>query len=311
MMNNILVVGSVNIDLVVSTQCFPLVGETVLGGDLQTIPGGKGANQAFAAAMLGARTHMIANVGTDEFGQQSIDSLQSAGVDTSLITRASRPTGIAMITVDPSGNNTIVLAPGANATLDAQTALAKIPALNPGDIVLLQLEIPFETVEAVAAHAKQQGATVILDPAPFQPLPSSLLNNIDYLTPNQTEAAAMLHINERELQNLDSIKQAAIKILATGPAAVILKLGAQGCRLQSASCGDVIPGFIVKAVDTTAAGDTFNAAFAVALSEGKGPRAAAYFANAAAALSVTKSGAQGSIPTRAEVDKFFAAQRSL
>ena len=294
-------------DLIVPACRFPTAGETVQGRDLRIVPGGKGANQACAAAKLGALTHMLAQVGSDTFGNLGRRSLEEAGVDTSLIGISERSTGAALIVVRPDGENTIVISPGANETLEAPMALAKMPSIGPGDFVLLQLEIPLKTVEAVAKFSHDRGATVILDPAPIQPLPPTLLKCISYLTPNRTESAALLGIPESDLQDLNRVGEAAAKILAMGPRTVILKLGSGGCWLCGPEGSERVPGFSVTSVDTTAAGDVFNAAFAVALSEGAAPPQAARFGNAAAALSVTKMGAQSSIPDRAQTESFLAA----
>ena len=304
-MSNILVVGSFNMDIVVPARHFPAPGETVQGDDLRMVPGGKGANQAVAAARLGARTRIMAQVGADTFGRKGIESLQSTGVDTTLIGFSSRSTGAALITVRSDGENTIVLSPGANATLDSRTALARLPHFGRDTLILLQLEIPLETVEAIARHAHRADATIILDPAPIQSLPPALLQYVDYLTPNQTEAAALLGMAESDLHSIDAAHAASARILAMGPRAVILKLGEQGCWLATSGRSEHIPGFAVACVDTTAAGDVFNAAFAVGLSEGLAPAEAARFANAASAISVTRMGAQSSIPGRAETDAFL------
>ena len=293
-------------DLIVPTARFPSAGETVQGGDLRMVPGGKGANQACAAARLGARTILIAQAGKDAFGRQGIQSLQDAGVDTTFVGFSERSTGCALICVRPDGENTIVISPGANATLDPGMALAALAPLRQGDIVLLQLEIQLETVEAVASYAHGCGATVILDPAPVQSLPRTLLECVDFLTPNQSESAALLGLAGTELDNLKDVEQAAAAILAMGPRAVILKLGARGCFLAGQEASEHITAFPVDSVDTTAAGDVFNGAFAVSLSEGRPTREAAIFASAASALSITRAGAQSSIPDRAQTDQFLA-----
>jgi ribokinase len=250
---------------------------------------------------------MLAQVGNDSFGNLSRRSLEEAGVDTSLVGVSARSTGAALIVVRPDGENTIVISPGANETLEATIALAKMPAVGPGDFVLLQLEIPLETVEAIAKFSFDCGATVILDPAPVQPLPRPLLESISYLTPNRTECAALLGIAESDLQDLKLVGEAAEKVLAMGPHTVILKLGSEGCWLCGPGGSKHVPGFSVSSVDTTAAGDVFNAAFAVALSEGAIPWQALRFGNAAAALSVTKMGAQSSIPDRAQTERFLTS----
>ncbi len=254
---------------------------------------------------------LIAQAGKDPFGRQGIQSLQDAGVNTAFVGLSEASTGSALICVRPDGENTIVISPGANATLTPAIALAPLTSLRPCDIVLLQLEIPLETVEAVASYAHGCGAKVMLDPAPVQPLPRSLLKCVDFLTPNQSESAALLGIPGKALDNLDHIERAAEEMLEMGPRAVILKLGSNGCFLAGPEGREQIAAFPVASVDTTAAGDVFNGAFAVALSEGRLFRDAAIFASAASALSITRAGAQSSIPDRAQTDQFLASRMPL
>lgn len=296
----IYVVGSLNIDLVTRMDRLPRAGETIAGGDLAIFPGGKGANQACAAGKLGGRARMIGQTGADSFGDQLRASLRSAGVDTAGVGCSDRATGSACISVLPSGENAIVISPGANATVTPDVAVARLAGLGPGDLVLLQLEIPLETVAAVLEFAKTRGAVTILDPAPARDLPSELLRAVDYLTPNESEAASLLGSNAAD-------PSAASELRDLGPRAVILKLGAAGCFVCDPDFRGNIDGSAVRAVDTTAAGDTFNGAFAVALAEGLAVEAAARFANAAAAISVTRHGAQSSIPDRGEVKAFLAS----
>jgi ribokinase len=301
-MANIVVVGSANIDLVLHVDALPKRGETISGSDIALFPGGKGANQACAAAMLGARTVCVARVGQDAYGAMLMESLRQAGVDTSAVGRDRRPTGCASIYVLPDGDNSIVISPGANASLDPETALSHLKTLSEKDLVLLQLEIPMETVEAVLCRCKQAGATAVLDPAPARLLLPEVLQQVDYLTPNQTEAAVLLGCADEESIDIPQAARFARDLRKLGAACVVLKLGELGCYVESGTESCHVPGFPVSALDTTGAGDVFNAAFAVALSEGKNPLAAAQFANAAAALSVTRHGAQTSIPRRDAVD---------
>jgi ribokinase len=302
---HIWVVGSANMDLVLPVGRIPRAGETISGGDLALIPGGKGANQACAAGRLGAAVSMIAQVGEDAFGSALIRSLEAAGVDAAGVGRASLPTGCALIYVLPDGENSIVLSPGANAALDAATATARLGGLAPGDFVLLQLEIPLETVGAVAHAARTAGATTVLDPAPGRSLPPSLLRLMDYITPNQTEAAVLLGEPGNEIRGVSEAADAAAKLAQLSGAAIAIKLGRLGCFILSDTASAHIPAFPIEAVDATAAGDVFNAALAAGLSEGRPLTEAARFANAAAAISVTRRGAQSSIPDRAEVEAFL------
>ncbi|MEI9977296.1 MAG: ribokinase [Ignavibacteriota bacterium] len=305
--NKIVVVGSLNIDLVTQVDRLPRAGETVSGGDLTLFSGGKGANQAFAAARLGARSAMIGEVGDDAFGGHLLDVLRGGGVDVSGVGRSNRSTGSACISVLPSGDNAIVISPGANATLTPEVAVQRLRELDRGDIVLLQLEIPLETVEAVSELAAARGAIAILDPAPARPLPSTILRRVAYLTPNQSEAALLLGEKHLEIGDFKDAAEAARSLLKLGPSAVLLKLGTLGCFVATDDFFEGVAAFPVDAVDSTGAGDTFNGAFAVGLSNGMPIPDAARFANAAAALSVTRPGAQNSIPTRSEVMAFLQA----
>lgn len=304
MPKKIFVAGSLNIDLVTRLDRLPREGETVSGSDLTLIPGGKGANQACAAARLGGRSVMIGRIGSDPFGGHLLASLNAAGVDTSGVGTSPRATGAALISVLPAGENAIVISPGANATLTPEAALAGLAALEPGDLVLAQLEVPLETVEAVLAYAARAGAVTMLDPAPARPLSGGLLRHVTYLTPNQSEAALLLGHSEAEIRTFEEARQAASRLLDLGLRAVVLKLGSMGCFAATPEFTGGIEAFRVEAVDTTAAGDTFNGAFAVGLAEGMTVADAARFANAAAALSVTRPGAQSSIPSREEVAAF-------
>ena len=302
----IVVIGSLNADLVQQVARLPKPGETIFGGDLQTFSGGKGANQAFAAGRMGARASMIGQVGGDGLAALLLDSLRSADVRTDAIGTSDCSTGTAVIFVLPDGENVIVIAPGANATVSPAVAADRLGALRPGDYLLSQLEIPLDTVQAALVAAKARGAATVLDPAPARPLPAELLRHVDYLTPNETETLTLLGEPDGTLDADGAVERAARRILALGPKAAVLKLGARGCLIATAEDTVRVAGFKVDAVDTTAAGDTFNGAFATALADGRPAREAARFANAAAALSVTRPGAQSSVPTRREVESFLA-----
>ena len=297
----IFVVGSLNMDFVVQVGKLPAPGETVRGSDFVTVPGGKGANQACAAGNLGGRTAMIGRVGDDVFGEQLRASLARAGVSTAAVPATSGvATGVALIFVEKGGQNVIVIAAGANGMLsvsDVEQALGDAS----GGYLLLQLESPQETVERAAALARRIGMRVILDPAPARALPDLLLRSVDILTPNETEALILLGRPARPV-SLQEAPEVARALRERCPGAVILKLGENGAWLEDGKVSRHFPTIKVEAVDATAAGDTFNGALAVALAEGKPMPDAIGFANRAAALSVTRLGAQSSIPTRSEVD---------
>jgi ribokinase len=301
----IAVVGSLNMDFVVQVQALPRPGETVSGTNFETIPGGKGANQAVAAGRLGGRARMVGRVGDDVFGQKLVESLASAGVDASgVVVTPGTPTGVALIPVESGGQNQIVVAPGANGRLTPDDVARGLRGLA-GGLLLLQLESPLDAVERAAHIGREAGASVVLDPAPARELSEALLSNVAYLTPNENEAAALLG-RRQEALSLTEAPEAARALRARGPRTVILKLGAQGAYVDDGSGGRHFPAPRVDAVDATAAGDTFNGALAVALAEGRRLPDAVAFANVAAALSVTRRGAQASIPTRPEVDAKLA-----
>lgn len=299
---HILVVGSLNMDLVVQAPRHPQVGETVLGGGFGTFPGGKGANQAVAAARLGGRVRMIGRVGADAFGRQLIDSAAAAGVEVEFIRQdPEEPTGVALITVDPRGRNTIVVAPGANGRLAPQQLEECAQAFEGLAVLVLQLETPLETVKAAARMARERGAKVVLNPAPAQPLDDELLADVDYLIPNESELAL--------LSGRGDLASGVRVLLERGVRGLLVTLGEQGVLLAAEGGSRVIPAYKVEAVDTVAAGDAFVGAFAVGLVEGLAPEEAARLGNAAAAVSVTRRGAQPSLPTRAEVEEFLAGRR--
>ena len=303
----IVVTGSLNMDFVVAVDHLPAPGETVLGHDFKMIPGGKGANQACAAGKLGGAVKMIGRVGYDVFADHLKASLAAAGVDVSAVhSTRSQPTGVALIWVDSGGQNSIVVASGANGQLVASEVEAMCRVFEGAGYALFQLESPVETVTAALARARRLGLTTILDPAPARTLPAELLANVDILTPNESEACILLGRPVKRI-GVDDCEELGKALLALGPSTVIAKLGDQGCFLCDGETSRHFEPFRVNAVDTTAAGDTFNAALAVALSEGQPMASAIRFANAAAAISVTRMGAQSSAPGREEVDALLAS----
>lgn len=298
-MARIVVVGSLNMDLVLRAPHIPAPGETILASAFQMLPGGKGANQAYAAARLGAQVHMVGKVGYDLFGDRLRANLAAAGVNVSALrSTQSAATGVATITVDAQGQNSIVVAGGANLAWSPHEAESLRPVLRGARFVLLQLEVPLDFVAAVLSIARSENVSTVLDPAPAQPLSADLLSLVDYLTPNESEAALLTNL---QTNNPSETAQALHTI---GARQIILKLGAEGAYFSSATKSHHSPAPQVEAIDTTAAGDTFNAALAVALAEGQPIENALSFANRAAALSVTKPGAQSSAPTRQQVEAF-------
>lgn len=302
MQSAIVVVGSLNMDVVVQVPRIPTLGETVLGRDLAMVPGGKGGNQAFAAAKLGANVAMVGKVGNDAFGRELKQNLSKVGVDVSCIWEESKvSSGVALICVEPSGNNAIAVAPGANHCLRPADVDHADHLFTAGRLLLIQLETPMDTVVRALGKAKSRGMTTILDPAPAVVLAGDILNRIDILTPNESEAWILWGRNPGPM-NLAEAQEAASALQKDGARTVVLKLGENGALLvETDRLGLHFPACQVRAVDTTAAGDVFNGAMAVTLSEGKSTDAAIRFANAAAALSTTRPGAQSSIPERNEV----------
>ena len=305
MKNCIIVVGSLNMDFVVSVRHIPVPGETVLGSAFKMLAGGKGANQANAAARLACKDTLVMMagcVGADMAGEQLKAGLASAGVDISTIqTSASHPTGVAFIAVDELGQNSITVAPGANLELSPADVQLLRPNLQQAHSVLVQLETPLGTVERVLIMAREAGVLTMLDPAPAQMLPPSLLSLVDVLTPNESEAMALTGSAGGGV-DLEAAPAIAAELLAMGPRAVVLKLGARGCYYTDGAASHYSPAFPVAVKDTTAAGDTFNAALAVAFSERMDLQMALRFANKAASIAVTRAGAQASAPARHEVD---------
>lgn len=301
--HTLLVVGSSNTDMVIQTTHLPCPGETVLGGTFFMNPGGKGANQAVTVARLGGHIAFICKTGEDIFGRQARQLFKEEGIDTSyLCTDSQAPSGVALITVDEHAENSIVVASGANALLSPQDLAGAEEAIEEADWILMQLEIPLDTVEFVADLACRKHKKVVLNPAPAQPLPKELLRHVYILTPNETEAEIISGV---KVTNLSSAMEAARRIREMGVPWVVITLGSKGALVYGESVKEIVPAFEVKAIDTTAAGDVFNGAFVVALSEGKDLVEAARFACKASALSVTRAGAQSSVPYRTEVDRFL------
>jgi ribokinase len=304
-MRNILVIGSANMDLVIAVDTLPRAGETVLGGQFQTFAGGKGANQAVAAARAGGRVAMLGCVGSDGFGATLRAGLDAEGIDTSALRTIEGPSGVALIATDKGGENLIAVAPGANGAVDR--SVIETGHIDHHHIILAQLETPIDSIIHAAKLARSAGAMFILDPAPAQPLSGDLLGLIDWLTPNETEAAILLGLPEN--QPID--EGAALALQAAGAANVMLKLGSRGVIILEHGGAPVrVEAPKVVAIDTTAAGDAFNGAFAVGLTEGLAPVEAARLACCAASLSVTRKGAQASMARRAEIDGYHAAMRS-
>lgn len=295
----ILVVGSLNMDLVVQAPRHPAVGETILGGEFRTFPGGKGANQAVAASRLGARVRMIGRLGADNFGEALLLTLKNDGVDTQFISRdPTTATGVALITVSAAGKNTIVVAPGANAQLSIQDLEAAGAAFQTAQILVTQLESPLPVIKRAVELARQYGVKTILNPAPAQPLEAKLLEQIDYLIPNEHELALLSGSADLKI-GIGKLQQLGVKNL-------IVTLGESGVTVVQGKQSHHIPAFKVEAVDTTAAGDAFIGAFAVALSQGLDVFQAARWGNAAGALATTLPGAQPSLPNRNALEELVA-----
>src|SRR5271166_4594630 len=304
MQKPIVVVGSINLDLVVGADRIPRVGETIIGNSFATFYGGKGANQAVAAAKLGYAVSMVGNVGSDAFGTQLRNGLKDAGVDTAYVNTVEGPSGVALITTGGRGENNIVVVPGANRQLTPKLLEKAATILERAGFLLAQLEIPLETVEYLADFAERHDIPLMLDPAPACELSEKLLSRVTWITPNETETQELI---KSKFENDDQGTYAAAeRLLDCGVKNVLLKLGSRGCLIAQGSLAkERIPAFSVNAVDTTAAGDAFNAGFAVALMRGSTVTRSAIFASAVAAISVTRSGAQASMPTGDEVQCFL------
>jgi len=305
-MARIVVVGSANVDLVIQTPHLPEPGETVLGGKFLTAMGGKGANQAVAAARLGAGVTFVARVGDDAFGQQCLAAYQKERIDTQYVTvTPDIPTGIALIAVAVDGENTIIVASGANMALTPDDVAAAEAAFQGADILVLQLEVPLETSIAAARLAHKHDLRVVLNPAPAQKLPAELLEEVDIITPNRIELAQMRDLSEAEVRQM-SDDDLARTALAVGPQSAVITLGAEGALAADPGGWTRVPAFKVNALDTTGAGDAFNGGLAVALARGEATLAnAVRYASGAGALAATRLGAQPSLPTAAEVEQLL------
>jgi ribokinase len=300
---NITVIGSSNTDMIIKVPRIPKPGETVLGGKFSTAPGGKGANQAVAAARSGGNVTFVARVGDDIFGEQALKGFKEDGINTDFIIKdKDAPSGIAEIFVSEDGENSIAVALGANLNLSVYDVIAAKEAILSSDILLMQLEIPLKTVQYAAKLAFDNGIRVILNPAPGQPLPIEILKTISILTPNEAEAAMLTGI---KIEDEGAGEDAGRILMSKGVNKVIITIGKKGALILDSSGSELVGGFKVHAIDTTAAGDIFNGALAVALAEKKNIWEAVKFGNAAAALSVTKLGAQPSAPKRKDILEFL------
>lgn len=301
MSERIVVIGSCNIDMVINTERLPQPGETIIGGNFFMNAGGKGANQAVAAARLGGRVSFIAKVGNDHFGSRSIEQYKSEGIEVEhILVDNDNPSGVALIMVDAKGENCIAVASGANALLRPEDIDKATDTIERGDIVLMQLETPLETVEYASRIAREKGKKVILNPAPALHLPESLLNNLYMIIANETETE---YISGIKITDMDSICRAADIISSRGVENVVITLGSKGAFVKENGAYHQVPAIKVKAVDATAAGDTFCGALCVALAEGKDILEAVEFANRCASVTVTRMGAQSSLPYRGEIDE--------
>jgi ribokinase len=294
----IVVVGSVTMDMVTLTPQIPRIGQTVIGTSFSTTPGGKGANQAVAAARLGYPVQFLGKVGDDIYGPQLIENLSRAGVDTSAMETAPGPSGLAPIFLAEGGQNAIVVVPGANSHVDSAYVDKHIEVIHNAGMVLCQLELPIATIDHTLFLCEELGVPVMLDPAPAADLPEHVWGRLTWFTPNETEA-------ELYVWNVPSPEEIAKRLIAAGLRNIVLKRGSEGAYVATADKAAWVEPYTVDAIDTVAAGDCFNGAFAVALLEGKDPWQAARFACAASAICVTRRGAQASMPNRAELAAFL------
>ena len=306
MQKPIVVMGSVNFDLVATAERVPLPGETLTGIDFATFHGGKGANQAAAVARLGHPVSMIAKVGDDEFGPGLKKALRNAGVDVRAVETAKGSSGVALITIGSDGQNNIVAVPGANGKVTGRDVMKNAALLRKAGMILAQLEIPLDAMNALAGFARKNNIPLMLDPAPARELPAELLRSTTWITPNESETRVLCQLPHDEPVTPATAARCAELLLARGPKNVVIKMGAQGAFIATADgVREMAPAFRVKALDTTAAGDAFNAGFAVSLSQTKDRSKQRRFGAAVAAISVTRKGAQPSMPARREVEKFL------
>jgi ribokinase len=305
-MKSIVVVGSVNLDLVCTGKRIPAPGETVTGDRFQTFHGGKGANQAVAIGRLGYPVHMVAKVGDDEFGNRLRQGLKAAHVDVAAVGTAKRTaSGVALISVDGRGQNSITVVPGANGKLLPRDLKRTLPLLRSAGLILAQLEIPMETVDYLSEMAERFKVPLMLDPAPARPIPHNVLRRVTYLTPNETETAALCGTAAADLTP-KNVGGYAVKLLKRGAANVIIKMGGRGAYVAGADGVPTrMPSFKVRVVDSTGAGDAFNGGLAVALMRGMALVEAVRFASAVGAVSVTRAGAQPAMPTAREVNRLL------
>ncbi len=308
-MKSIVVVGSVNLDLVCTGKRIPAPGETVTGDHFRTFHGGKGANQAVAVSRLGCPVSLIGKVGDDEFGLRLRHGLEEAAVDVSHLASArGTASGVALISVDAQGQNSITVVPGANGKLLPRDLDKALPSLSSAGMILAQLEIPMDTVEHLAEIAEQSHVPFMLDPAPARPIPAPVMRRVTYLTPNETEASALCDVAFGKLTP-HNVAQYAETLLKSGPANVIIKMGARGAFVASADGRRMqVAAFEVLVVDSTAAGDAFNGGLAVALMQGMRLEEAVRYASAVSAISVTRAGAQPAMPTTREVHRLLNTQ---
>lgn len=298
-MSRIIVIGSSNTDMVIKSKKLPVPGETILGGTFLMNPGGKGANQAVAAARLGGNVTFVTKTGNDVFGAEAMHIFDNEGIDTRYIIKdAKNPSGVALINVDENGENSIVVAPGSNGSLSAYDIKDEVFETDQSDLFLMQLEISVSTVEFAAQKAVSNGNRVILNPAPARQLSDDLLSCLYLITPNETEAELLTGI---KVHDVVTAEKAASKLRDKGVQNVVITMGASGAYILSGTISKLVPVIPVKAIDTTAAGDVFNGALVVAISEGKDIVDAMIFANKAASISVTRMGAQASAPYRKEI----------
>jgi ribokinase len=303
MSSNIVVIGSSNTDLIIKVDRIPRPGETILGGEFSIAAGGKGANQAVSAARAGGAVTFVARVGRDMFGQKAIDGFVKDHINIDYVLKdKTHPSGMALIFVDRNGENSIAVAAGANGALCPADVKRAKSAIASASVLIVQLEIPLETVQAAIEIASAHGVRVILNPAPARPLDDALLKRLSLITPNETEAERLTGI---KVDSQAAAVQASHALLAKGVQTVIITLGAQGALAATKDGCLLVPGFKVTPLDTTAAGDVFNGALAVALAEDRPLADAVRFANGAGAISVTKLGAQPSAPKRNEIEKFL------
>lgn len=308
MSKKIVVIGSSNTDMIIKSERIPQPGETIIGGKFTTAAGGKGANQAVAAVRAGGDVTFIGRIGTDILGDNAVNGFVKDGLNVSNIIRDNEePSGVALIFVDEKGENSIAVAPGSNAKLSPKDIKNNQSVITGADLLLMQLEVPIEAIESAAELAFKSKIKIILNPAPARPLSNGLLEKISIITPNETEAEILTGIT---VNNESDAERAAKVLIEKGVDTVIITLGSRGAFIFNSEYKELVPSYKVKAVDTTAAGDVFNGALTVALSEDKNLKDAVLFANAAAALSVTKLGAQPSAPYKKDIISILDGEKN-